>query len=169
MGLVSDPLLSQMANNTQVVVVLRNTNGERTYHRGEIVDGGKWRNLANLIQRRHVAPLPYGYDLDTTVVVTFPDDEEVKFVNQELADIALNRIADRLPPEEASEETGEEETESEGPENELPLGGADTNEEETGEGESQEPANPDEPAREEPSTPPEPKAGRGGRGSRSSK
>lgn len=154
MGTV-DPLLSELANGADVVVVLRNVRGGRLHHRGEIVDGGEWRNLASLIQRRYVSCLPYGYDMASAVEVNI-DGVDAKFVNQQLADIAL-----RNAPEEVIASTEEDQGELELSEDEDDASGTGEDEDESGAADEATSGGVEAPPRESESKPKPKPVGRG--------
>lgn len=86
---VADPLTASTAQ----CVVLRPFIGlGRTLLRGEVIDTtAGWRNVAVLVDRRYLAPLPHGAQ-----PVTIDLDGPRTFVDQEHADSALDEAIQAL-------------------------------------------------------------------------
>jgi hypothetical protein len=61
---VKDPLIESVTPKTKWVVVLRPFDGSGIrYERGQVVDSTGWVHTTTLVNRRYVAPLPYGADV----------------------------------------------------------------------------------------------------------
>jgi hypothetical protein len=56
-----DPLIEAVTPDTNWYVVLRPFGGQATeFVRGEVVDTNGWLHTNTLVNRRYIAPLPYG-------------------------------------------------------------------------------------------------------------
>jgi hypothetical protein len=87
---VADPLIQPVLNPT-LCIVTRDFRADVQRFRGEVVDTAEWSNVSVLIDRRYLSPLPYGFDLKTTIKVSALNDERT-FVNKETADIATGSV-----------------------------------------------------------------------------
>lgn len=121
---VADPLVLEASQGMLLVVRPFFADGARRY-RGEIVNTENWRTTATLIERRYLAPLPYGASLDTKVEV---DGIERTFINEETAlkavEDASKRTASDEPqdsPEEVSMDISAADLEDDGEPIEPPV------------------------------------------------
>jgi hypothetical protein len=93
---VSDPLALPI-DTSPLIIVTRDFNGGGVQRfRGEIVDTTGWLFTHTLINRRYASIVPYGYDMDASVVVKI-DGEDRRFTHKDYADHAVATSAD-LPP-----------------------------------------------------------------------
>ena len=61
---VKDPLVDSVTSKSKWVIVLRSFDGGGiTYMRGQVVDSTGWKHTSALVNRRYIAPLPYGADV----------------------------------------------------------------------------------------------------------